>query len=233
MKRFATFAAIVAAAVGGYVAPQAANMPTLIEPPKATAIVVSGPEEGFAGRDYFFTAAMRGDHGRPTWIVSPECDLSVNDDGTIARLRCDEPALYTLTVTVGGKDASVAATMAHFEAIDLENEINQAVAQATAVAEPQGPTIAQLVLASHVLPDKSLWSQAAGKIRLMADRINNGLIPRDSNPLLLLRGELGQDWFDFFEDFAVVAEQLKASGQLTDVASYAPVLEEIAGALSQ
>lgn len=233
MKRIATFAAILAAAAAGHVARDYSNVGPLVDPPRATAIAVRGPEEGFAGREYFFHAELKGDHGRPAWIVSPECDISTNDEGTLCRLRCDHPDLYTLTVTVGGRDATVAADVKHFQVIDLDQEIDQAVAQATATSEQQGPTIAQLVLASHALPDRSLWSQAAGKMRLMADRINNGLVPRDSNPLLLLRGELGQDWFDFFEDFVVVAEQLKASGQLTDVASYAPVLEEIAGALSQ
>lgn len=232
MKRIATIAAIVVAAAGGHVARDYSNVGPLVEPPKATAIVVRGPEEGFAGREYFFHAEMDGDHGRPTWIVSPECDITTNDMGTLARLRCDEPNLYTLTVTVGGRDATVAADVRHFQVVDLQSEIDQAVAQATTTTELPLPTVSQLVQQLPSFPhDPQQRTTAAGVFRLMSQRIQAGLVPSDSDPIKLIQGQLGESYREFLTDVSGVVDQLRLTGEVTTAASFAPVLEEIAAAL--
>ncbi len=232
MKRIATIAAILAAAAGGHVARDYSNVGPLVDPPKATAIAVRGPEEGFAGREYFFHAELKGDHGRPTWIVSPECDITTNDEGTLCRLRCDEPGLYTLTVTVGGRDATVAADVKHFNVVDLEAEINQAVAQATAVAEPNGPTLSQLIASLPNFPqDHQERMTAAGVFQLMSQRIQAGLVPSDSDPLKLIQGQLGESYRGFLQDVSGVVNQLRLTGEVTTAASFAPILEQVAAAL--
>lgn len=233
MKQFATTTAVaLIAAVGGYVGHERANLPPVFDPPQATAIVVRGPEEGFAGREYFFHAELSGDHGKPTWIVSPECEIATNDLGTLCRLRCDNPDLYTLTVTVGGKDATVAADVKHFSVVDLEAEISQAVAQATAVAEPNGPTLSQLIASLPNFPhDHQERMTAAGVFRLMAQRIQAGLVPSDSDPLKLIQGQLGESYRGFLDDVSDVVNQLRLTGEVTTAASFAPILEEVAAAL--
>lgn len=233
MKRIATIAAIIAAAAGGHVARDYSNVGPLIDPPKATAIAVRGPEEGFAGREYFFHAELKGDHGRPAWIVSPECDISTNDEGTLCRLRCDQADMYTLTVTVGGKDATVAADVKHFNVVDLEAEIDQAVAQATASATSEQmllpeQIVAQSLLHSPNLPDQSLWPTGARALLDRAELIQAGLTPSDANPLALIQGVLGEEWRGFLEDFAAAV-----NGQVTTAATYEPFLRAVASALSQ
>lgn len=239
MKRLAQIAALLTALAAGYVADQATDLPRVLtqaEPPKACAIIVRGPQEGFAGREYFFHAAISGDHGKPTWIVSPECDLTVSDDGTLARLRCDQPDLYTITATVGGRDATVAADVAHFDCVDLDAEIESAVTQATAAlaTEPAGPTIGQLALAAEHLPeDHETRSVAAGKFNVLANIIDQGNFPRENDPWLVLRGQLGEDWRGWFDSMEPIINELRASGTLAYVGAYPPVLREIAAALSQ
>lgn len=239
MKRAITTAVLAAAvgAAGGFVGRDYSNVGPIVQPPQATSIVVRGPTEGFAGREYFFHAALRGDHGKPTWIVSPECDLTTSDDGTMARLRCDNPDLYTLTVTVGGRDASVAADVAFFQAIDVDAEINQAVSEATAVAasEPQPPTLGQVVAAlpSFQVLDHDQRVTAASQFALMSQRLQAGLVPSDSDPLKLLQGVLGESYREFLADVSAVVDELKLSGQVTTAASYAPVCSEVAAALGE
>lgn len=239
MKRLAHIAALLAAASAGYVADQATDLPRVLpqaEPPRAVAIVVKGPQEGFAGREYFFHAALSGEHGKPTWIVSPECDLTVNDEGTLARIRCDSPDLYTLTVTVGGVNATVAADVVHFDVVDLDAEIEAAVAAATATAmsEPTGPTIGQLAMASAHMPESpDDRAKAAGRLNVLANLIEGGHFPRDNDPWLVARGDLGELWRPVFDELEPIINELRASGQLAYVGAWPPVLREIAAALSE
>lgn len=239
MKRAITTAVLAAAlgAAGGFVGRDYSNVGPIVEPPQPARVIVRGPTDGLVGRDYFFALEASGDHGRPTWIVSPECDVTASQDGLSCRIRCDQPGLYSITVAMADRSANVAAEVAFFQAIDVDAEISQAVSEATAVAtsEPQPPTLGQVVAAlpSFQALDHDQRVTAASQFVLMSQRLQAGLVPSDSDPLKLLQGVLGESYREFLADVSAVVDELKLSGQVTTAASYAPVCSEVAAALGE
>lgn len=239
MKTYALKSLIAAALLAtGYVAHESDRLPKVLpaqEPPQPARVLVRGPTDGLVGRDYFFALEASGDHGRPTWIVSPACDVTASQDGLSCRIRCDDPGLYSITVAMADRSANVAAEVAFFQAIDVDAEINQAVAQATTVTEPPPPTLGQVVAAlpSFQALDHDQRVTAASQFALMSQRLQAGLVPSDSDPLKLLQGTLGESYRSFIDEVSSVVDELKLSGQVTTAASYAPVCSEVAAALGE
>jgi len=122
----------------------------------------------------------------------------------------------------------------YFEAIDLNEEIDSAVSQATAVAasEPPPPTLVEIVQSLPSFPqDQGQRTEAASKFMYMAKRLRNGLVPSGNDPVALLRNELGDPYLEFLGDVDKIVTEFRLTGDVTTAASLAPVFEEIAAAL--
>ncbi len=237
MKRLAYIAALLAAGSAGYVADQTTDLPRVLpqaEAPKAATVKVRGPSQGLTGAEYVFVAEVTGDCGRVRWIVTPPCDLSVSTDGRLARLRCDEPGDYAVIAAAAGIGGDVADDATSLHVVDVDAEIETALAAATEVAAPPVPTLADRVLSLPNLPsDHERRKQAASVFQLMAGRLRNGLVPSDSDPLRLIQGQLGEDARAFLDDLSGVADELRLTGEITTAASFADLCEQVAVALSQ